>query len=85
VNRPARTLGGQARSLEVSTHEKSAMHAKCIAVDRHDLFVSSANFTEAAQNRNLEVGLLIRSVPVATNLAGHFDALVTQGLLVPAW
>jgi hypothetical protein len=73
------------RSLDLSAQEKSAMHAKCIVVDDHDLFVSSANFTEAAQNRNLEVGLLIRSVPLATNLTSHFDALVAQRLLTLVW
>jgi phosphatidylserine/phosphatidylglycerophosphate/cardiolipin synthase-like enzyme len=84
-DRPLPEVYYDPRSLELSAHEKSAMHAKCVVVDRRDLFVSSANFTEAAQNRNLEVGILIRSVPLATNLAGHFDALVDQRLLVPAW
>ena len=59
------------------------MHAKCIVVDGVQLFISSANFTEAAQNRNLEVGLLIRSAPLAESLARYFDTLVAQGLLLP--
>jgi hypothetical protein len=84
-DRPLPEVYYDPRSLEMSTHEKSAMHAKCIAVDGRDLFVSSANFTEAAQNRNLEVGLLIRSVSLAENLVRHFDALVEQRLLLPAW
>ncbi|HEY7326589.1 MAG TPA: DISARM system phospholipase D-like protein DrmC [Gemmataceae bacterium] len=84
-DRPLPEVYYDPRSLDVSTHERSAMHAKCIVVDKHNLFVSSANFTEAAQNRNLEVGILLRSVPLASNLASHFDALVGQRLLLPVW
>ncbi len=61
------------------------MHAKCIVVDARDLFISSANFTEAAQNRNIEVGILVRSTSLAQNLARHFDALVAERLLLPLW
>jgi len=84
-DRPLPDVYYDPRSLEISAHEKSAMHAKCVVVDGRDLFISSANFTEAAQNRNLEVGLLIRSASLAQNLARHFDTLVANGLLLPAW
>jgi len=57
------------------------MHAKCIVIDRKTVFVSSANFTEAAQERNLEVGLLIRSSTLADRLQAHFDSLVAEKLL----
>ena len=59
------------------------MHAKCIVVDRQELFISSANFTEAAQNRNIKVGLLVRSASLADNLVRHFDTLVAEKLLSP--
>jgi phosphatidylserine/phosphatidylglycerophosphate/cardiolipin synthase-like enzyme len=39
-------------------------------------FVSSANFTEAAQKRNIEVGLLVRSAVVSERLSRFFEALV---------
>lgn len=84
-DRPLPEVYYDPRSLDIATHEKSAMHAKCIVVDGRAVFISSANFTEAAQNRNLEVGLLIRSASLAANLAGHFDALVDLRLLLPAW
>lgn len=44
------------RSLELDNSKRSSMHAKCIVIDRKVAFVSSANFTEAAQVRNIEVG-----------------------------
>jgi phosphatidylserine/phosphatidylglycerophosphate/cardiolipin synthase-like enzyme len=84
-DRPLPEVYYDPRSLEQSSHEKSAMHAKCIVVDGRDLFISSANFTEAAQNRNVEVGILVRSTSLAQDLARHFDALVDKRFLVPAW
>ncbi|MBX9679809.1 MAG: hypothetical protein K2X38_13685 [Gemmataceae bacterium] len=48
------------RSLAVEDFKRSSMHAKCIVVDRRIAFVTSTNFTEAAQARNIEVGTLVR-------------------------
>jgi phosphatidylserine/phosphatidylglycerophosphate/cardiolipin synthase-like enzyme len=70
------------RALETDSQKKACLHAKCIVVDRQELFVSSANFTEAAQERNLEVGLLIRSPTVAQRVQRHFESLVDAKLLV---
>jgi phosphatidylserine/phosphatidylglycerophosphate/cardiolipin synthase-like enzyme len=58
------------------------LHAKCVVVDRQVVFVSSANFTEAAQERNIEVGLLSRSPALATQVAGHFQSLAAAGVLL---
>ncbi len=69
------------RSLESDPARRASLHAKCVVVDREVAFVSSANFTEAAQVRNIEVGVLIRSAPFARRLAQHFEALVEGGAL----
>jgi phosphatidylserine/phosphatidylglycerophosphate/cardiolipin synthase-like enzyme len=53
-----------------------SLHAKCIAVDDEHIFVSSANFTDAGQNRNLEVGLLVRSALLNERLTRFFEALI---------
>jgi len=84
-DRPLPEVYYDPRSVEISSQEKSAMHAKCIVVDDRDLFISSANFTEAAQNRNIEVGILVRSVSFAQNATRHFDALIAERLLFPLW
>lgn len=63
--------------------KKASLHAKCIVIDRSTAFVSSANFTEAAQIRNIEVGVLINSANFATKLAQHFQAAAAQGVLKP--
>ena len=47
------------RSLAPTGHTASAMHAKCVVVDGREALVTSANFTEAAQTRNIELGVLV--------------------------
>ena len=69
------------RSLATDANKKACLHAKCIVTDRKEVFVSSANFTEAAQERNLEVGLIIHSSRLAGRLADHFETLVSNNLL----
>jgi phosphatidylserine/phosphatidylglycerophosphate/cardiolipin synthase-like enzyme len=73
------------RSLETDSLKRACLHAKCVVVDGKDLFVSSANFTEAAQERNLEVGLLIHSASLAARVVGHFESLVAEAKLRSAF
>jgi len=70
------------RSLADQSEQRSSLHAKCIVVDRRVAFVSSANFTEAAQLRNIEVGALIKSASFAEQLRDHFEKLLAGGLLL---
>ncbi|MBL8217535.1 MAG: hypothetical protein JNK87_42840 [Bryobacterales bacterium] len=60
---------------------RAVLHAKCVVVDETELFVSSANFTEAAQARNIEVGLLVQSGNLAKEVTGFYEALVRKGHL----
>lgn len=69
------------RSLELNAARRASLHAKCVVVDRQVAFVSSANFTEAAQARNIEVGLLVRVPAIAEALSRHFEALIEAGVL----
>ena len=71
------------RSLSLDAEKRSSLHAKCVVVDKQVAFVSSANFTEAAQVRNIEAGVLIRSPRFAWRLAHHFEALAAAGVLRP--
>ena len=50
-------------------------------VDGKHVFVSSANFTEAAQERNIEVGLLVQSRAVAERVCRFFNALLALSAL----
>lgn len=69
------------RSLSQDWTKRASLHAKCVVVDRRWSFVSSANFTEAAQERNIEAGVLIDSPPFADSLSRQFESLVTSGTL----
>jgi PLD-like domain len=70
-------------SLEENPHERASMHAKVIVIDNTRVFISSANFTEAAHQRNIEVGLVIRSKLLADQLTKHFASMVAEGALKP--
>ncbi len=71
------------KSLEKAGGAKRAcLHAKTVVVDGQDVFLTSANLTEAAQQRNIEAGLLLKSPAIAAQLTHHFEALVKQGHLV---
>jgi len=67
------------RSLSIDAKQRAVLHAKCIIVDGRTAFVSSANFTEAAQERNIEVGVLVRSEIIADRLIAFFSALISTG------
>ncbi len=69
------------RSIHDDEPVRSSLHAKVIVVDRRKVFVSSANFTEAAQDRNIEVGLLIESQMLATKITNHFATLADSRVL----
>jgi len=69
------------RSLDADAAKRSSLHAKCVVIDREVAFVSSANFTEAAQVRNIEVGVLIRAPAFAVKLSRHFETLAAEGIL----
>jgi len=69
------------RSLALNGKSRASLHAKCVVVDRQVAFVSSANFTEAAQERNIEVGVLMRVPALAEQISRHFQALIEAGVL----
>jgi phosphatidylserine/phosphatidylglycerophosphate/cardiolipin synthase-like enzyme len=73
------------RSVADNEPVRSSLHAKCVVVDEERVFVSSANFTEAGQQRNIEVGLNIQSEWLAKKLVRHFRQLHEHGLAARAF
>ncbi len=65
---PAKTGGG-------------VLHAKAVVVDARTAFITSANFTGAAQTRNIETGVLLRVPHIANRLHAYFSGLMTTNLL----
>jgi phosphatidylserine/phosphatidylglycerophosphate/cardiolipin synthase-like enzyme len=69
------------RALSETPGPRAALHAKCLVVDDCRAFVSSANFTEAAQQRNIEAGALVDDPAFACALRDQFESLVSAGIL----
>jgi phosphatidylserine/phosphatidylglycerophosphate/cardiolipin synthase-like enzyme len=57
------------------------MHAKAAVADSRIAFLSSANLTEAALERNMELGVLIRGSNVPASIDRLIDALLESGEL----
>lgn len=64
------------RAIAMDEKKRTSMHAKCVVVDGARSLVTSANFTEAAQQRNIEVGVLISDERFAKTLVNQFDAMI---------
>jgi phosphatidylserine/phosphatidylglycerophosphate/cardiolipin synthase-like enzyme len=60
----------------------ASLHAKCIVVDGERALVGSANFTDRAQSRNIEAGVLVEDRRFAEELARQFHDAVGAGLFV---
>ena len=75
------TVYYDARSLDPDG-PTGVLHAKAVVADDESVFVTSANLTEAALDRNIEVGLLLRDRALALRVVGHFQGLIDRGLLV---
>lgn len=60
----------------------ASMHVKCLVRDGVEVFVSSANLTSAALDRNMELGLVTDGGEAARVIEQHFDDLIDQGTLV---
>jgi phosphatidylserine/phosphatidylglycerophosphate/cardiolipin synthase-like enzyme len=59
------------------------LHAKAVVADDQAVFVTSANLTEAALDRNIELGVLIRDRAFALTIGGYFRNLIERSLLKP--
>jgi phosphatidylserine/phosphatidylglycerophosphate/cardiolipin synthase-like enzyme len=59
------------------------LHAKAVVADDEAVFITSANLTEAALDRNIELGVLIRDRAFALAVGGYFRSLIDRDLLKP--
>lgn len=70
------------RALEPGHGARACLHAKVIVRDGTQTLITSANLTEAAQERNVEAGVLIDDAAFARGVVGQFERLVAAGVLV---
>jgi phosphatidylserine/phosphatidylglycerophosphate/cardiolipin synthase-like enzyme len=64
------------RTLSADAAVRAAWHAKCVIADDDHAFITSATFTEWAQQRHVEAGVLIRDRHFTGQLRQQFDGLV---------
>lgn len=67
--------------LGFSDSYTGAVHAKCAVADERIAFITSANLTQAALERNMELGVLVRGGTVPKSLARHLEALIATGII----
>lgn len=70
------------RALAPGGGPRASLHAKVIVRDDAETLITSANLTEAAQERNVEAGVRIEDRIFARRVTEQFDQLEQQGLLV---
>ena len=59
----------------------ASLHAKCIVVDDARTLVTSANFTDRGQSRNIEAGVVIEDEVFSEELSAQWRQLVSEGLV----
>lgn len=70
------------RALDIDG-PSGVLHAKAAVVDDESVFVTSANLTEAALDRNIELGLVVRDPALAVSVSTYFRTLIETNILTP--
>src|SRR5581483_7508139 len=61
---------------DVGSGKRASLHAKCAVADAERLLVSSANLTEYAFTKNIELGLLVEGGDAPQRVQAHLEALI---------
>jgi len=64
------------RGLAMSRFERANFHPKCILVDGKEALITSANFTAAAQRKNVEIGVKLKAPILVSRLRSYFLGLI---------
>ena len=70
------------RSLDVDD-PGGVLHAKAVVAGGEAVFTTSANLTDAALDRNIELGVLIHDRALAASVTSHFRGLIDREVLRP--
>lgn len=65
-------------------HSAVSLHAKCVVIDHEYTLITSANFTERGQTRNLEAGVAIEDRTFAASIERQWLNLVEAEVVVRA-
>jgi phosphatidylserine/phosphatidylglycerophosphate/cardiolipin synthase-like enzyme len=58
-----------------------SVHAKCAVADGAQAFITSANMTSAAMDRNMELGVLVKGGDLPAALHRHLEALIATKVI----
>lgn len=85
---PAATMRGCVPSAEIYTWQEKPepfvdgkVHAKVAVIDGVRAFITSANLTGHALEKNMEAGVAIHGGPVPRTLRDHLEALIDVGVI----
>ena len=71
------------RSVDTGDGPGAVLHAKAVVHDNEQVFVTSANLTTNALDRNIEAGLLVSDRSLAQTVASYFQRHMETGLVMP--
>ncbi|MDY0003267.1 MAG: DISARM system phospholipase D-like protein DrmC [Polyangia bacterium] len=66
----------------ITPDSMASVHAKCVVVDEASTLITSANFTDRGQSRNIEIGVLIHDKQLALQLIGQWKGVLAAGQFV---
>jgi len=71
----------KAKRMRDKKGRHGSLHMKVAIADRQHLFITSANLTNYALSLNMEMGLLVHSSALSSQVAEHLDQLIQQEIL----
>src|SRR4029453_4452826 len=75
-----RTVLGKPESghglIKSGSSNQFGLHAKVFVIDGQRAFVGSMNFDQRSLDINTEIGIIIESPKIATNIASRFEGIV---------
>jgi len=71
------------RGLNAVARERAVLHAKTTVIDGCKAIVTSANPTQAAYTRNIELGVVFNDKDISNLIETHFRGLIRKGFLKP--
>ncbi len=66
----------------IAPESVASLHAKCVVVDEETTLVTSANFTERGQSRNIEIGVLLHDRVLASQIVAQWKRALAAGQFV---
>lgn len=63
-------------------NQTGSLHAKFILQDKDKLFISSANLTQSALDRNIELGVIIGGHDVVEKFQDHLANLISENVII---